>query len=140
MRTNRNRRRDLAGDRRRNQNGVKNSRDEIEAPDSREGNQRAGVRDDDGHSEFLDRAKFALQLVTLKLEVWDAPLRGVSNELLAFLAEQLRRASAGDLPLSVELEDNQLPSRLLGGSLELFEEVYEIPIKFDGCDFHACLY
>ena len=67
------------------------------------------------------------------------PLSEVTGRTPALLAQQLRRPSTGHLALPVEFEDDQLPSGLLRGSLELLEELDEVSIDFDGRCSHANL-
>ena len=131
----RDRRRNLPSYSRRNQRRLENGRNEIEALNSGESDQWAGVRDD-RHSELLDGLKLPQQLFTLELEVRNAPFRGVANELLALHAKQLRGPSAGYFALTIKFENDQLPSRLLGGSLELLEELDEVLVELDGNGFH----
>lgn len=69
---------------------------------------------------------------------WDALFPRVSNELHAVHAEQLCRPTAGHFPLQIEVENDQLASRLFRGSLELLEEVHEVLIKFDAGGSDGC--
>ena len=81
----------------------------------------SGLGVGDGHSELLDNIKLPLQLLTFELEVWNALVRGVSNELLALHTERLRCPSARYLALAIEFEHNELAGGLSGRSLQLFE-------------------
>jgi hypothetical protein len=63
----------------------------------------------------------------------------VPNKLVTPHSEQLRRPSTGHLALPIELKDDQLPSGLLRGSLELLEELDEVLIELDGNGFHVRL-
>lgn len=63
-----------------NQNGLEESRKEVQSFHCRKRNQRTGIGDD-GHSELLAGIQFAAQFLTAELEVRD-PLRGgLSDEV-----------------------------------------------------------
>src|SRR5206468_2436313 len=81
-------------------------------------------------------------ILTIELEVWDAPFGGLSNELLTSQAKQLGCLSTRYFSLTIEFEHDKLARRLFHRAMQLFEQINEILIEFDldGSHDHAIVH
>jgi len=112
--------------------------EERELRDFREGDDRAGVGNDD-HSERVAVHDFVLQLVASELEVRNPTCGRMPDELGPGHTEEFRSPATRERPFAIEFEHDQLARSRLRRAAETLKQGHDVLVQFDVHGTHTLI-